>query len=117
MVWEEAQAAAKNADFHRADLFESIDKGLYPEWEFEAQIMDEEDQLRFGFDLLDPTKWVSPELVPFTPLGRLTLNRNPRNYFAETEQVMVSIDYAPSHLNIHIANSGSVSTGTHRARC
>jgi catalase len=91
LVWEEAQAAGKNPDFHRGDLFDSIDKGLYPEWEFEAQIMDEEDQLRFGFDLLDPTKWVSPELVPFTPLGRLTLNRNPRNYFAETEQIMVTI--------------------------
>jgi catalase len=53
--------------------------------------MDEEDQLRFGFDLLDPTKIVPEELVPVTPLGKLVLNRNPRNYFAETEQVMVSI--------------------------
>jgi catalase len=51
--------------------------------------MDEEDQLRFGFDLLDPTKIVPEDIVPFTPLGKLTLNRNPRNYFAETEQVMV----------------------------
>jgi hypothetical protein len=51
--------------------------------------MDEEDQLRFGFDLLDPTKIVPEDLVPFTPLGKLTLNRNPRNYFAETEQIMV----------------------------
>lgn len=61
--------------------------------QFEAQIMDEEDQLRFGFDLLDPTKIVPEELVPFTPLGKLTLNRNPRNYFAETEQVM----FQPGH--------------------
>lgn len=51
--------------------------------------MEEEDQLRFGFDLLDPTKIVPEDLVPFTPLGKLTLNRNPRNYFAETEQIMV----------------------------
>jgi catalase len=94
LVWEEAQAASKNPDYHRGDLFESIEQGIYPEWEFEAQIMDEEDQLRFGFDLLDPTKWVSPELVPFTPLGKLTLNRNPRNYFAETEQVM----FQPGHI-------------------
>lgn len=57
--------------------------------QFEAQVMNEEDQLRFGFDLLDPTKIVPEDLVPFTPLGKLTLNRNPRNYFAETEQVMV----------------------------
>ncbi|KAF2711758.1 catalase-domain-containing protein [Pleomassaria siparia CBS 279.74] len=95
LLWEEAQqAAGKNADFHRQDLFESIDKGLFPEWVFEAQIMEEADQLRFGFDLLDPTKIVPEELVPFTPLGKLTLNRNPRNYFAETEQVM----YQPQHI-------------------
>lgn len=53
--------------------------------------MDEEDQLRFGFDLLDPTKIVPEDIVAFTPLGKLTLNRNPRNYFAETEQIMVSL--------------------------
>lgn len=52
--------------------------------------MDEEDQLKFGFDLLDPTKIVPVELVPITPLGKMQLNRNPLNYFAETEQVMVS---------------------------
>jgi catalase len=52
--------------------------------------MEEEDQLRFGFDLLDPTKIVPEDIIPFTPLGKLALNRNPRNYFAETEQVMVS---------------------------
>jgi catalase len=56
--------------------------------------MEEADQLRFGFDLLDPTKIVPEDLVPFTPLGKLTLNRNPRNYFAETEQVM----YQPQHI-------------------
>ncbi|KAF2012137.1 catalase-domain-containing protein [Aaosphaeria arxii CBS 175.79] len=95
LVWEEAQiTAGKNADYHRQDLFDSINKGLYPEWEFEAQIMEEEDQLRFGFDVLDPTKIVPEELIPFTPLGKLTLNRNPRNYFAETEQVM----FQPGHI-------------------
>jgi hypothetical protein len=62
---------------------------------FEAQIMEEEDQLRFGFDLLDATKMVPEDVVPFTPLGKLTLNRNPRNYFAETEQVMVRYPKAP----------------------
>jgi len=95
LVWEEAQqTAGKNADMHRQDLFESIENGAYPEWVFEAQVMEEEDQLRFGFDLLDPTKIVPEELVPFTPLGKLTLNRNPRNYFAETEQVM----FQPGHI-------------------
>lgn len=52
--------------------------------------MDEDDQLRFGFDLFDPTKIVPEELVPITPIGKMQLNRNPRNYFAETEQVMVN---------------------------
>lgn len=95
LLWEEAQVTAgKNADFHRQDLWDSIESGSYPEWEFQAQIMDEEDQLRFGFDLLDPTKIVPEELVPFTPLGKLSLNRNPSNYFAETEQVM----FQPGHI-------------------
>lgn len=57
-----------------------------------VQIMEEEDQLRFGFDLLDPTKIVPEELVPVTKLGKMQLNRNPMNYFAETEQVMVRLD-------------------------
>jgi catalase len=83
-----------NADFHRQDLFDSIQNGYFPEWVFEAQIMEESDQLRFGFDLLDPTKIVPEDIVPFTPLGKLTLNRNPRNYFAETEQIM----FQPGHL-------------------
>ncbi|KAF2205032.1 catalase [Delitschia confertaspora ATCC 74209] len=95
LVWEEAQAVAgNNADAHRQDLFEAIENQRFPEWEFQAQIMEEEDQLRFGFDLLDPTKIVPEDLVPFTPLGKLTLNRNPRNYFAETEQIM----FQPGHI-------------------
>ena len=53
--------------------------------------MEESDQLRFGFDLLDPTKFVPEELVPVTPIGKMTLNLNPKNYFAETEQIMVSL--------------------------
>lgn len=96
MVWEEAQqVSGKNPDFIRQDLFESIENGYYPEWELGAQIMDEDDQLRFGFDLLDPTKIVPEELVPVTPLGKMQLNRNPRNYFAETEQAMVSSPSLP----------------------
>ncbi|KAH4006557.1 catalase [Parastagonospora nodorum] len=93
-LWEEQQhAAGMNADTDRQDLWDAIENGYYPEWIFEAQIMDEEDQLRFGFDLLDPTKIVPEDLVPFTPLGKLTLNRNPRNYFAETEQVMFQVGH------------------------
>ncbi|KAL3479652.1 catalase B [Aspergillus californicus] len=95
LVWEEAQQiSGKNADFMRQDLFESIEAGRFPEWELSVQIMDEEDQLRFGFDLFDPTKIVPEEYVPLTKLGKMTLNRNPRNYFAETEQVM----FQPGHI-------------------
>ncbi|KAK4863148.1 hypothetical protein LT330_001926 [Penicillium expansum] len=94
-VWEEAQqTAGKNADFMRQDLFESIEAGRFPEWELGVQIMEEEDQLRFGFDLFDPTKIVPEELVPVTKLGKMQLNRNPLNYFAETEQVM----FQPGHI-------------------
>ncbi|KAL3458426.1 catalase B [Aspergillus heterothallicus] len=95
LVWEEAQQiSGKNPDYLRQDLFESIEAGHYPEWELAVQIMDEEDQLRFGFDLFDPTKIVPVELVPLTKLGKLTLNRNPRNFFAETEQIM----FQPGHI-------------------
>ncbi|KAI9774083.1 MAG: hypothetical protein M1840_005176 [Geoglossum simile] len=95
LVWEEAQVASgKNADMHRQDLFDSIKEGKFPEWELGVQIMEESDQLRFGFDLLDPTKFVPEELVPVTPIGKMTLNLNPKNYFAETEQIM----FQPGHI-------------------
>ncbi|KAF2099499.1 catalase-domain-containing protein [Rhizodiscina lignyota] len=95
LVWEEAQAVqGKNGDYHRQDLWDAIESGMFPEWELNVQIMSEEDQLRFGFDLLDPTKIVPVELVPLTPIGKLTLNRNPINYFAETEQIM----FQPGHI-------------------
>ncbi|RAH58796.1 mycelial catalase Cat1 [Aspergillus piperis CBS 112811] len=95
MVWEEAQqVSGKNSDFMRQDLWTSIEYGRFPEWELGVQIMDEEDQLRFGFDLFDPTKIVPEEYVPITKLGKMTLNRNPLNYFAETEQVM----FQPGHI-------------------
>ncbi|KAL1609588.1 hypothetical protein SLS59_001095 [Nothophoma quercina] len=94
LLWEEAQVTAgMNADFNRQDLFESIEAGLFPEWIFEAQVFEEDDQLRWGFDVLDPTKIVPEDIVPFTPLGKLTLNRNPRNYFAETEQIMFQVGH------------------------
>lgn len=91
LVWEEAQVlAGKNSDFHRQDLWDAIASGNGPEWELGVQIIDEKDVLAFGFDLLDPTKFLPEELVPITMLGKMKLHTNPRNYFAETEQVMVS---------------------------
>jgi len=99
LVWEEAQVlAGKNADFHRQDLWDAIESGNGPEWELGVQIVDEEDELAFGFDLLDPTKIIPEDLVPVQLIGVMKLDKNPRNYFAETEQVMVHIPTSPSPL-------------------
>jgi catalase len=88
LIWDEAQKiAGKDPDFHRRDLFDSIETGDFPEWEMGVQIVEEKDELKFDFDILDATKIIPEELVPITPLGKLVLNRNPDNYFAETEQV------------------------------
>ncbi|HEY5007624.1 MAG TPA: catalase, partial [Caulobacteraceae bacterium] len=88
LVWDESQKiAGKDADFHRRDLFEAIERGDYPEWELGVQIVEEEDEFKFDFDLLDATKLIPEELVPVRRVGKMTLNRNPDNYFAETEQV------------------------------
>ncbi|MBO0701641.1 MAG: catalase [Candidatus Dormibacteraeota bacterium] len=88
LVWEEAQGiAGKDPDFNRRDLWESIEAGAFPEWELGVQLVPEEEEHRFDFDLLDPTKIVPEEEVPIRPVGRLVLNRNPDNFFAETEQV------------------------------
>jgi catalase len=88
VVWDEAQKiSGRDPDFHRRDLWEAIDCGNYAEYELGLQVMAESDELAFGFDLLDATKLVPEELVPVRRVGKLTLNRNPDNFFAETEQV------------------------------
>ena len=88
LVWEEAQLiSGKDPDFNRRDLYEAIERGDFPEWELGFQIVEEEDEHKFGFDLLDATKIIPEELVPVRKIGKMTLNRNPDNFFAETEQV------------------------------
>ncbi|MEO6529089.1 MAG: catalase [Gemmatimonadaceae bacterium] len=88
LVWDEsAKIQGADADFHRRDLWEAIEAGEYPEWELGFQIFTEEQAEQFSFDVLDATKIIPEELIPVTPVGRLTLNRNPDNFFAETEQV------------------------------
>ncbi|NOT26761.1 MAG: catalase [Acidobacteria bacterium] len=88
LVWDEAvKIAGADSDFHRRDLWEAIEAGAYPEWELGVQIITEEQADSFTFDVLDATKLVPEELVPVTPVGKLVLNRNPDNFFAETEQV------------------------------
>src|SRR5690606_352511 len=87
VAWNEAQKISGfNSDFHRQDLFENIDKGNFPQWDLGVQIVPEEDEHKYSFDLLDPTKLIPEELVPVKVIGRLTLDKNTENFFAETEQ-------------------------------
>jgi catalase len=88
LVWDEAQKlAGKDPDWLRRDLWDGIESGNYPEFELSVQIVEEEDEFKYNFDLLDPTKIIPEELVPLRPVGKMVLNRNPDNFFAETEQV------------------------------
>jgi len=95
VVWDEAvKISGQDPDFQRRDLWEAIENGDFPEWEFGVQIVEEKDEHAFDFDLLDPTKLIPEELVPVLRIGKLTLDRNPDNFFAETEQVA----FHPGHL-------------------
>jgi len=95
VAWDEAtRISGKDPDFHRRDLSEAIENGDFPEWELGVQIVAEEDEHKFEFDLLDPTKLIPEELVPVQRIGKMTLNRNPDNFFAETEQVA----FHPGHI-------------------
>jgi catalase len=95
LVWDEAQKiAGTDPDFLRRDLWEAIERGCHPEWELALQLISEEKAAALGFDLLDATKLVPEELVPSIAVGKLVLNRNPDNFFAETEQVA----FHPGHL-------------------
>ncbi|MEO5584294.1 MAG: catalase, partial [Flavobacteriales bacterium] len=95
VAWDEAtKISGKDPDFHRRDLWEAIENGDFPEWELGVQIVDAKDEHKFPFDLLDPTKLIPEELVPVQRVGKMTLNRNPVNFFAETEQVA----FHPGHL-------------------
>lgn len=95
VLWDEAQKiSGMDSDFHRRDLWEAIDNGSFPEYELGVQIVNEEDEHEFDFDLLDPTKLIPEELVPVEIIGKMTLNKNPDNFFAETEQVA----FHPGHV-------------------
>jgi catalase len=86
--WDECvKISGADPDFQRRDLWESIEAGNFPEWQLGLQVFTEEQANEFSFDVLDPTKLVPEELVPVVPVGRMVLNRNPDNFFAETEQV------------------------------
>ncbi|MEP7264754.1 MAG: catalase [Bacteroidota bacterium] len=95
VAWDEAlNISGKDPDFHRRDLWEAIESGAFPEWELGVQIIPEKDEHKFDFDLLDPTKLIPEEIIPVQRIGKMTLNRNPDNFFAETEQVA----FHPGHL-------------------
>nr|BFF04184.1 catalase [Streptoalloteichus tenebrarius] len=88
LVWDECQKiGGKDPDYNRRDLWEAIETGQFPEYELGVQLVPESDEFAFDFDLLDSTKIIPEEQVPVRPVGRMTLNRNPDNFFAETEQV------------------------------
>ncbi len=95
LTWEEAQLlGGLDPDFHRRDLYDAIESGAYPEWELGLQVFeDTEDQMFEGIDLLDPTKIVPEELAPVQAVGRLRLDRNPTNFFAEVEQVAFHVGH------------------------
>ncbi|PNK61322.1 catalase [Psychrobacter sp. FDAARGOS_221] len=95
LTWDEAvKISGADPDYNRRDLFEAIEAGNYPEWEFGVQLFTEEEAEKFPFDHLDATKLIPEELVPVKIIGKMVLNRYPDNFFAETEQVA----FCPSHL-------------------
>ncbi|KGR75158.1 catalase [Ureibacillus sinduriensis] len=94
LVWDEAQKiAGKDPDFHRRDLYDNIEQGNFPEYELGVQLIAQEDEFNFDFDILDPTKIWPEEEVPVRILGKMTLNQNVDNFFAETEQVAFHVGH------------------------
>ncbi|ELY4033212.1 catalase HPII [Cronobacter sakazakii] len=95
LIWDESQKlTGRDPDFHRRDLWEAIEAGDYPEYELGVQLIPEEDEFKFDFDLLDATKLIPEELVPVQLVGKMVLNRNPDNFFAENEQAA----FHPGHI-------------------
>jgi catalase len=94
LAWDEAQKiAGKDADYHRRDLWEAIENGDFPQWDLGVQIIDEGKESELGFDILDSTKLIPEAQVPVQIIGTMTLNRNPDNFFAETEQVAFHVGH------------------------
>ncbi len=106
LIWDESvKIAGADPDFHRRDLWEAIDSGAFPEWTLSVQAFDQATADKLDFDILDATKLIPEEIVPLTPIGRMVLDRNPVNFFAETEQVafhpghiVPGIDFTPDPL-------------------
>jgi catalase len=96
VAWNEAvKINGADPDFHRRDLWQSIQSGNFPEWELSVQLFDQDFADSFDFDILDPTKIIPEEVLPVKPIGRLVLDRMPDNFFAETEQVAFMTQNVP----------------------
>ncbi len=96
VVWDEAvKISGADSDYHRRDLWTSIDEGRFPEWELSVQLFDDAFADRFDFDVLDATKLIPEEVIPLRVIGRMVLDRNPDNFFAETEQVAFCTTHVP----------------------
>ena len=102
LVWDEALTLnGVDPDFHRRDLYNAIGAGAFPQWELGVQVMpDSDDQYFEGIDLLDSTKLVPEELAPVQPIGRMTLDRSPANFFAEVEQVAYHVGHLVSGIEV-----------------
>jgi len=95
VLWDEAlKISGADPDFHRRDLWEAIDSGAFPAWELGLQIIDQKTADSLDFDVLDATKLVPEEIIPIEKVGKMVLDRNPDNFFAETEQVA----FCPSNI-------------------
>ena len=95
VLWDEAvKICGADQDYHRRDLYEAIGKGHFPEWELGFQTFDQKMADSLAFDVLDATKLIPEEIIPVEMVGKMTLDRNPDNFFAETEQVA----FCPSHV-------------------
>ncbi len=95
VLWDEAvKISGADPDFHRRDLFEAIESRNFPEFEFGFQVIDQKTADALPFDVLDATKLIPEEIVPIEMVGKMVLDRNPDNFFAETEQVA----FCPSHI-------------------
>ncbi|MBB4215672.1 catalase [Rhizobium sp. BK212] len=96
VAWNEAvKINGADPDFHRRDLWQSIQSGAFPEWELCVQLFDQDFADTFDFDILDPTKIIPEEILPVKAIGRLVLDRMPENFFAETEQVAFMTQNVP----------------------
>jgi len=92
LMWDEAlKLAGQDPDFHRKDLYEAIDNGAYPKWKFGVQIVKEEDQDKFDFDILDATKVWPEDLVPVRYVGEIELNHNVEEYFTEVRSLSMAV--------------------------